>query len=86
MTEPTPSPSGPSLPATMQALRITTYNQPYTLTNIPVPSPSSLRPHDLLVKIAVASHCHTDTIIRLGAVPSIPLPLTASHEGSGTVI
>ncbi|KAK3351155.1 chaperonin 10-like protein, partial [Neurospora tetraspora] len=76
----------PSLPATMQALRITSFGAPYTLTTIPVPSPSTLRPHDLLVKVAVASHCHTDTIIRLGAIPSIPLPLTGSHEGSGTVV
>ncbi|KAK1773438.1 chaperonin 10-like protein, partial [Copromyces sp. CBS 386.78] len=81
MTEPTPS-----LPASMQALRITSFGAPYTQTSIPVPSPSTLRPHDLLVKVAVASHCHTDTIIRLGAVPSIPLPLTGSHEGSGTVV
>lgn len=61
------------------------FNKPYKITTIPTPSPSTLGPHDLLVKIAVASYCHTDSMIQSGIFPST-LPLTASHEGAGTII
>ncbi|KAK3328210.1 chaperonin 10-like protein [Cercophora scortea] len=75
----------PTIPTEMKAARITTYGAPYTLTTVPVPSPSSLGPHDLLVKVAAASHCHTDTIVRNG-VFGTRLPCTGSHEGAGTVV
>lgn len=42
-------------------------------------------PHDLLVKIAVASYCHTDSMIQAG-VFGTALPVVASHEGAGTVV
>lgn len=67
----------------MRAIQVTAYNKPYTLTTIPVPS--DLQPHDLLIKTAVASNCHTDSMVRAGVFASA-LPLTASHEGSGTVV
>ncbi|KAI1179589.1 GroES-like protein [Nemania sp. FL0916] len=71
-----------SLPREMQALQITKYNAPYSLRTVPVPKPG---PHDLLVKVAVASYCHTDSMVRAGAWGSA-LPQTASHEGSGTIV
>lgn len=52
---------------------------------MPVPDPSTLGPHDLLVKVAVASYCHTDSMIQAG-VFGTALPVTASHEGAGTVV
>jgi Zn-dependent alcohol dehydrogenase len=46
---------------------------------------SDLEPLDLLVKVAVASNCHTDSMVQAGTF-STKLPCTASHEGSGTVV
>ncbi|KAI1111428.1 GroES-like protein [Nemania sp. NC0429] len=69
-------------PPEMRALRIVEFNAPYELCTIPVPKPG---PHDLLVKVAVASYCHTDSMVAAGVFKS-KLPQTASHEGSGTVV
>ncbi|KAK2729401.1 alcohol dehydrogenase -like domain-containing protein [Colletotrichum kahawae] len=71
------------LPETMTAIQVVAYNAPYELTSVPVPS--ALGPHDILVKVAVASYCHTDSLFHAGALP-LPLPITASHEGAGTVV
>ncbi|KAF4781985.1 alcohol dehydrogenase GroES-like domain-containing protein [Colletotrichum scovillei] len=73
------------IPKTMKAIRVTSFNNPYEIQTIPVPSPTSLAPHDLLVKIAVASYCHTDSMVSSG-IFATSLPCTASHEGSGTVV
>ncbi|KAI1427960.1 GroES-like protein [Xylaria sp. FL1777] len=70
------------MPSEMRALQVTQFNTPYELRTIPVPSPG---PHDLLVKVAVASYCHTDSMVAAGIFKS-KLPQTASHEGSGTVV
>ncbi|KAJ0313297.1 hypothetical protein COL516b_000229 [Colletotrichum fioriniae] len=69
----------------MKAIRVTSFNNPYEIQSIPVPSPTSLAPHDLLVKVAVASYCHTDSMVSSG-IFGTSLPCTASHEGSGTVV
>ncbi len=71
-----------SVPSAMRALQITQFNAPYELRTIPVPEPG---PHDLLVKVAVAGYCHTDSMVAAGVFAS-QLPQTASHEGSGTVV
>lgn len=62
---------------------ITQYNKPYKIHEIPVPK--ALGPTDLLVKIAVASLCHTDNMVAAGDFRT-RLPCVASHEGSGTVV
>lgn len=67
----------------MRAIQVTAYHAPYQLNTIPVPS--ALSPHDLLLKIAVASNCHTDSMVRDGIFHTA-LPVTASHEGAGTVV
>lgn len=61
------------------------FNKPYQINNVAVPDPSRLGPHDLLVKIAAASYCHTDSMIQSGVFET-KLPITASHEGAGTVV
>ncbi|KAL8642455.1 MAG: hypothetical protein Q9228_000843 [Teloschistes exilis] len=68
---------------TMLAAQVVEYNQPYRITNIP--TPTSLSPHDLLLKVKVASLCHTDSMVSSG-VFSTKLPCTASHEGCGEII
>lgn len=72
-----------SIPKEMRALRLVEYNKPYKLTMIPVPS--DLGPHDLLIKVAVASYCHTDSMVALG-IFNTRIPMTPSHEGAGTVV
>ncbi|GAB7359351.1 hypothetical protein MBLNU230_g6002t1 [Neophaeotheca triangularis] len=72
-----------TLPEKMRAIQVVAYNAPYALNTVPVPS--DLSPHDLLVKIAVASNCHTDSMVQSGTFGT-ELPCTASHEGAGTVV
>lgn len=72
-----------SLPSKMRAIQVEAYNTPYKINSVPVPA--DLAPHDLLVKVAVASNCHTDSMVQAG-VFGTKLPVTASHEGAGTVV
>ncbi|SMY26041.1 unnamed protein product [Zymoseptoria tritici ST99CH_1A5] len=72
-----------SIPKTMKAIQVVEYNKPYQINEIDVPS--NLDPLDLLVKVAVASNCHTDGMVQAGTF-STKLPCTASHEGAGTVV
>ena len=71
------------LPSTMQAAQNIEFNQPYKIHNVPLPRP--LGPFDILIKVAVASYCHTDSMVNHGQFPT-KLPCTASHEGSGTIV
>lgn len=73
------------IPKEMRAIQVVEFNKPYRLTTVPVPDPAKLGPHDLLLKVAVASYCHTDSMIQQG-VFGTALPLVASHEGAGTVV
>ncbi|KAI3391001.1 hypothetical protein diail_8135, partial [Diaporthe ilicicola] len=74
-----------NVPKEMKAIQVVEFNKPYQVNTVKVPDPSSLGPYDLLVKIAVASYCHTDSMIQSG-VFGTALPVTASHEGAGTVV
>ncbi|KAI9759444.1 MAG: hypothetical protein M4579_002358 [Chaenotheca gracillima] len=72
-----------SIPEKMLACRIVEFNKPYSIEEIP--TPRTLGEHDLLLKVAVASLCHTDGMVQAGIMGS-KLPMTASHEGAGTVV
>lgn len=72
-----------SIPKEMLAAQVTSFYQPYTVHKIPVPSPPGS--HDLPVKVAVASLCHTDSLVSAGKMGTA-LPCTGSHEGAGTVV
>lgn len=76
--------ASPTIPKTMKACQVVVFHKPPELHIIPVPDPSSLGPYDLLLKTAVASLCHTDLMVLEGVMGST-LPLTGSHEGTGTV-
>ncbi|KAG8528849.1 uncharacterized protein KY384_006538 [Bacidia gigantensis] len=75
----------PQLPDTMLAVRVEEFHQPYSLRQIPTPSPSNLGPNDLLLKVGVASYCHTDSMVIEGEIAKHP-QITASHEAAGTVL
>ncbi|KIH87258.1 hypothetical protein SPBR_05104 [Sporothrix brasiliensis 5110] len=73
-----------AIPDSMKAVQVVEYNQPYVLSTVAVPK--DLEPHDLLVKVAVASFCHTDLMVLEGKFGGTKKPITGSHEGSGTVV
>lgn len=47
------------LPKKMRAIQVVEFNKPYQINEVDVPS--DLKPEDILVKVAVASNCHTDS-------------------------
>lgn len=71
------------VPDEMLACQVVEFNKPYKIHK--VATPKELGDHDLLVKVAVASLCHTDGMVTAGTFGT-KLPCTASHEGTGTVV
>ncbi|RYP73570.1 hypothetical protein DL769_004185 [Monosporascus sp. CRB-8-3] len=76
--------SDASIPSEMLAVQLTKYQTAPVVHKIPTPQPSSLGPHDLLLRTAVVSLCHTDLMVQDGVFQSA-LPITMSHEGTGVV-
>lgn len=72
-----------ALPKLMRAAQVVAFNEPYQIRGVPVPS--ELQPHDVLIKVAVASNCHTDFNVIRGNW-NTKLPCTGSHEGAGTIV
>jgi D-arabinose 1-dehydrogenase-like Zn-dependent alcohol dehydrogenase len=70
------------LPATMQAQVLTSFNAPYELTILPIPTPID---HDLLIKVGAASYCHTDLVYASGEMGDT-LPIISCHEFAGTIV
>ncbi|EXJ60750.1 hypothetical protein A1O7_04903 [Cladophialophora yegresii CBS 114405] len=71
------------IPQEMLAVQVVEFNKPYQIHK--VPTPTSLKPHEVLLKTVVASLCHTDSMVTAGVFPT-KLPCTASHEGTGIVV
>jgi alcohol dehydrogenase, propanol-preferring len=71
------------LPKEMTAVQVVEFNKPYKIHK--VPTPSDLGEYDILLKTAVASLCHTDSMVVEGKFPT-KLPTTGSHEGTGIVV
>lgn len=71
------------IPPSMLACQLVAHNEPHQIRRIP--TPRSLSAHDILLKVAVASLCHSDLEYHCGALHSKP-PVTASHEGTGVVV
>lgn len=73
----------PGIPNSMLACQIVEYNNRHQIHQ--VPTPQTLEPHDILLKVAVSSLCHTDLEYLAGNLYN-KLPVTASHEGTGVVV
>lgn len=62
---------------------------PYTYKD-DIPFDSSLLPHEVLIRVAVAGNCHTDGMVVRGEFKDMlkgrGLPLVPSHEPSGTIL
>lgn len=68
-------------PKSMKAIRIQKYNEPYHVSEVPVPQP---QPHQVLLKIRAAGFCHTDLMALNGEFGS-ELPFIGSHEPAGII-
>ncbi|KAF8309504.1 GroES-like protein [Clavulina sp. PMI_390] len=86
----------PSLPEKMKAAIVAKYSKDspaYELVDVPLPpSFHNLLPYQILIKVAVASFCHTDLQILEGdgpAKPGVdpsPSQLAGSHEPTGVIV
>ncbi|THV55475.1 hypothetical protein BGAL_0007g00030 [Botrytis galanthina] len=72
------------VPEKMLAAQVVEFNQPYKIHSIPTPR-GPLHEHDMLVRVAAASLCHTDGMM-LEGILGTSLPCVASHEGAGTIV
>ncbi|GMG04475.1 unnamed protein product [Aspergillus oryzae] len=68
-------------PATMKAIQIQQYNEPYHISDVPIPKP---KPHQVLVRIQAAGFCHTD-LMALNNEFNTKLPFIGSHEPAGII-
>ena len=68
----------------MKAIRLTAWEQPAQLVDVPVPEPG---PGEVLVRVAGAGLCHSDLHLMHWPAGSLPyeLPFTLGHEVAGTV-
>jgi alcohol dehydrogenase, propanol-preferring len=68
----------------MKAIRLTAWEQPAQLVEVPTPEPG---PGEVLVQVAGAGLCHSDLHVMHWPAGSLPyeLPFTLGHEVAGTV-
>ncbi|KAF7556585.1 hypothetical protein G7Z17_g1355 [Cylindrodendrum hubeiense] len=67
----------------MLAAVVEKFGEPYTMKQIPRPSPPE--GHDILIKVLAASYCHTDSVFAAGDL-SQELPRIGCHEFAGEVV
>jgi D-arabinose 1-dehydrogenase-like Zn-dependent alcohol dehydrogenase len=70
----------------MRAQVLESFNTPYVLRELPLPSLTN--EHDLLIRVEAASYCHTDAVLASGQMKSATatFPHVACHEFAGTVV
>ncbi|EIM85373.1 GroES-like protein [Stereum hirsutum FP-91666 SS1] len=69
----------------MRAALFESFNQPYVVKDVPVPT--ELHPYQMLLRTGAAGFCHTDELIRTGGMPvSLKHDLIGGHEPAGTVV
>jgi propanol-preferring alcohol dehydrogenase len=78
--------TNPNLPERMKAQVINAYNEPYTLTTLPLPHISS--EHEILIKVEAAGYCHSDETLAAGDRANEPrsFPHVGGHELAATVV
>ncbi|RFU74370.1 alcohol dehydrogenase -like domain-containing [Trichoderma arundinaceum] len=75
----------PNLPSTMRAAVVARFHQPYEIRDA-LPLPEVIDSHDIVIRVAVASFCHTDMMVLAGMVSETPKQEAGSHEPTGTVV
>ncbi|KAI9808852.1 MAG: putative secondary metabolism biosynthetic enzyme [Pycnora praestabilis] len=71
------------LPTEAKAQVLKDFNQPYSLSTVPINT--SPRGKDVLIKVGAASYCHTDAVYASGAMGKT-LPIINCHEFAGTIV
>src|SRR4051794_36907430 len=68
----------------MHAIRLTAWEQPARLVDVPMPAPG---PGEVLVRVAGAGLCHSALPLMHGPAGTLPyaLPSTLGHEVAGVV-
>src|SRR5919108_6464963 len=68
----------------MKAIRLTAWEEPARVVDVPVPEPG---PGQVLVRVAGAGLCHSDLHLMRWPAGTLPyeLPFTLGHEVAGTV-
>jgi propanol-preferring alcohol dehydrogenase len=71
----------------MEAVQVVQFGKPYEVNDVEIPKLDDSYPFDILVKMRVASYCHTDSMVEAGTGSfNTRLPCTASHEGAGIIV
>ncbi|KAK4664064.1 uncharacterized protein QC763_500250 [Podospora pseudopauciseta] len=74
---------GPTFPIETTALLVPSPGSPFTISPVLI---QNLRPNELLVEIKYSGLCHTDFLLRDGALPKVTYPSIPGHEGTGTIL
>lgn len=75
----------PDLPIAMRAAVVAQFHNPYEVRDA-VPLPEAVEGHDVLIRVAAASFCHTDIMVLDGRMLDAPKDYAGSHEPTGTVV
>ena len=68
--------------AKMRAVQVSRANGPFELVEREIPVPGA---HSVRVKIEACGICHSDSMVKTGALPSIRYPRVPGHEVVGTI-
>lgn len=77
--------TAPSLPSTMRAAVVAEFHKPYEIRDAH-PRPEVVDGHDIIIRVAVASFCHTDLMVLDGIMSPTPKQYPGSHEPAGTIV
>jgi D-arabinose 1-dehydrogenase-like Zn-dependent alcohol dehydrogenase len=68
--------------ATMRAVQVSRANGPFELVERDIPEPAA---GAVRIKVEACGICHSDTLVKSGAMPGIKYPRVPGHEVVGTV-
>ncbi|MEZ4451487.1 MAG: alcohol dehydrogenase [Nannocystaceae bacterium] len=66
----------------MRVMEVREFGGPFVAAERPIPAPG---PGQVRIKVAACGICHSDAIVKFGAMPGIALPRIPGHELAGTV-
>jgi D-arabinose 1-dehydrogenase-like Zn-dependent alcohol dehydrogenase len=68
--------------ATMRVAQVTRAKGPFEIVERPIPEPG---PGSVRIKVLACGVCHSDSLVKEGAMPGIQYPRVPGHEVSGVV-
>ena len=67
---------------TMRAVQVSRPNGPLEMVERPIPEPA---PGNVRIRVQACGICHSDSIVKEGALPGIPYPRVPGHEVAGVI-